>query len=74
MVIFAQQNLLIDPPFTRVDLISPAYVEALSGLPRLIGRLLALKRHADVAVDAAGRVVGLDATVRLALHEGPAPA
>jgi ATP-binding cassette subfamily B protein len=47
--------------FTVGDLVLfTAYIEALSGLPRRIGRLLAFKRHADVAVDRLAPIVTHD--------------
>jgi ATP-binding cassette subfamily B protein len=64
--------------FTVGDLaLFTTYIEALSGLPRRIGRLLAFKRHAHVAVDRMQHLVG-DDPHRLAEHRpmyltGPVP-
>jgi len=54
--------------FTVGDLaLFTTYIDALAGLPRRIGRLLAFKRHAHVAVDRMQRLVG-EAPHRLAEH------
>ena len=54
--------------FTVGDLaLFTTYIDALSGLPRRIGRLLAFKRHANVAVDRMQLLVGEDPH-RLAEH------
>ena len=54
--------------FTVGDLaLFTTYIDALSGLPRRIGRLLAFKRHAHVAVDRMQRLVSEDPH-RLAEH------
>lgn len=54
--------------FTVGDLVLfTTYLDALSGLPRRLGRLLAYRRHAHVAVDRMQRLVD-DAPDRLAEH------
>jgi ATP-binding cassette subfamily B protein len=50
--------------FTVGDLVLfTTYLDALSGLPRRIGRLLAFRRHANVAVERMQRLVGQQPTV-----------
>jgi ATP-binding cassette subfamily B protein len=54
--------------FTVGDLVLfTTYIDALSGLPRRIGRLLAYRRHASVAVERMQQLVGHDPE-RLAEH------